>query len=107
MLVDGSSTPSRASPLHFAPRERWRRRGAGRRAGAEGEPVEALRRGEPEGLEHLMAEHEVRARRVAYAITGDVTTADDVVAEAFLKAYRAIGRFEAGRPFGPWLLTIL
>lgn len=54
-----------------------------------------------------MAEHEVRARRVAYAITGNGASADDAVAEAFLKAYRSIDRFEPGRPFGPWFLKIV
>lgn len=69
--------------------------------------MEALRRGSADGLEFLMAEHEVPALRVAYAITGDRAVADDVVAEAFLKAYRAIGRFEAGRRFSPWFLKIV
>src|SRR5690349_5520933 len=54
-----------------------------------------------------MAEHEVRALRVAYTITGNRASAEDAVAEAFLRAYRGIGRFEPGRPFGPWFLKIV
>lgn len=73
----------------------------------EAEAVEAVRRGSAAGLEFLMAEHEVRALRVAYAITGNRASADDVVAEAFLKAYRHIDRFEPGRRFGPWFLKIV
>jgi RNA polymerase sigma-70 factor (ECF subfamily) len=73
----------------------------------EEQAVEDLRLGREAGLEFLMAEHEVRALRVAYAITGNRASAEDVVAEAFLKAYRNIGRFEAGRPFGPWFLRIV
>jgi RNA polymerase sigma-70 factor (ECF subfamily) len=73
----------------------------------EDQAVEDLRRGGEAGLEFLMAAHEVRALRVAYAIMGSRASAEDAVAEAFLKAYRNIGRFEAGRPFGPWLLRIV
>jgi DNA-directed RNA polymerase specialized sigma24 family protein len=54
-----------------------------------------------------MAEYEVRALRLACTIVGDRASADEVVADAFLKAYRHIGRFEAGRPFGPWFLKIV
>jgi RNA polymerase sigma-70 factor (ECF subfamily) len=73
----------------------------------EAEAIESLQRGSPDGMEFLLAEHEVAARRLAYAITGNRATADDVVAEAFLSAYRHIGRFQAGRPFAPWLLKIV
>lgn len=31
---------------------------------------------------------------------------EDVAQETFLAAYRELGRFEAGRPFGPWLRGI-
>jgi RNA polymerase sigma factor (sigma-70 family) len=32
---------------------------------------------------------------------------DDVVQEAFVKAFRHLSRFRAGEPFGPWLLRIV
>jgi RNA polymerase sigma factor (sigma-70 family) len=73
----------------------------------EAEAIEALKRGDSGGMELLVAEHEVAARRLAYAITGSSATADDVVAEAFLNAYRHIDRFESGRRFEPWLLKIV
>jgi RNA polymerase sigma-70 factor (ECF subfamily) len=93
---------------------RWR--DAGGEVGAEGlgggeltesEAIEALRRGSGEGMDFLVAEHEVRARRLAYAITGSRTVAEDVVAEAFLSAYRHIDRFQTGRRFEPWFLKIV
>lgn len=40
----------------------------------------------------------------AFAPDGD---ADDAAQEAFVKAYRALGRFRAGAPFRPWLLRIV
>jgi RNA polymerase sigma-70 factor (ECF subfamily) len=33
--------------------------------------------------------------------------ADDVVQEAFVKAFRSLGGFRAGAPFRPWLLSIV
>jgi RNA polymerase sigma factor (sigma-70 family) len=73
----------------------------------EAEAVEALRRGDERGLEFLVARHELQARRVAFAITGNLATAEDVVAEAFLKVHQHIGRFESGRRFSPWFLKIV
>jgi RNA polymerase sigma factor (sigma-70 family) len=73
----------------------------------EQEAIEALKRGDAGGMDFLMAEHEVAARRLAYAITGSSASADDVVAEAFLHVYRHIGRFESGRRFAPWFLKIV
>jgi RNA polymerase sigma-70 factor, ECF subfamily len=74
---------------------------------AEAAAVVALQRGEEVGLETLVALHQERALRVAFAITGDRATAEDVVAEAFLRAYVRIDRFDSTRPFGPWLLRIV
>ena len=37
----------------------------------------------------------------------DLQTAEDAVQEAFVSAWRALDRFEDGRPFRPWLLAIV
>jgi RNA polymerase sigma factor (sigma-70 family) len=47
------------------------------------------------------------AFRTAYLITGDASEAEEATQEAFLKAYRALGRFRSGAPFRPWLLAIV
>ena len=57
--------------------------------------------------EHLVREHQVIAFRTAYVITGSAADAEEVVQDAFVKAYRARGRFREGAPFRPWLLTIV
>lgn len=54
-----------------------------------------------------MRVHEEAAFRVAYTITRDAAEAEDAAQEAFLKAYRALGRFRSGAPFKPWLLKIV
>lgn len=47
------------------------------------------------------------AFRTAYVIAGNSTDAEDAAQEAFVKAYRALGRFRTGSPFRPWLLRIV
>ena len=51
--------------------------------------------------------HQGIAVRVAYLVAGDRGDAEDAAQEAFVKAYRALGRFRAGAPFRPWLLRIV
>ncbi len=46
------------------------------------------------------------ARRTA-AVLGAGADTDDVVQEAFVKAYRALGTFRDGASFRPWLLRIV
>lgn len=70
----------------------------------EQEAVRQLKKGDPGGLEYLVLAHQVRAIRTAYLITGDRGLAEEVVQEAFLRAYRSIGTFDANRPFEPWFL---
>jgi RNA polymerase sigma-70 factor (ECF subfamily) len=41
------------------------------------------------------------------AFLGAGADAEDVAQEAFVKAYRALGRFRPGSAFRPWLLTIV
>ena len=37
----------------------------------------------------------------------DSALAEDVTQEAFIRAYRSLGRFRAGAPFRPWLMRIV
>ena len=47
------------------------------------------------------------AFRTAYLITGDASEAEEATQEAFVKAYRALGRFRSGARFRPWLFAIV
>ena len=54
----------------------------------------------------LVARYTLRAHRAAFLL-GAGEEADDVVQEAFVKAFRHLSRFRVGEPFGPWLLRIV
>ena len=73
----------------------------------EAELVQRARRGDHDAYRRLLREHERIAFRTAFAIVASAADAEDVTQEAFVKAYRALGRFRAGRPFRPWLLRIV
>jgi RNA polymerase sigma-70 factor (ECF subfamily) len=64
------------------------------------------RRGDEAAWEALLRDHQAAAFRLAYLLLGDADDAEDAAQEAFVRAYRALDRFEAGRPFRPWLLRI-
>jgi RNA polymerase sigma-70 factor, ECF subfamily len=73
----------------------------------EAELVERARDGDHDAFAELVREHERVAFRVAYVVVRSAADAEDVTQEAFVKAYRALGRFRAGSPFRPWLLQIV
>ena len=54
-----------------------------------------------------MRAHEGIAFRTAYLVSGNASDAEEAAQEAFVKAYRALGRFRRGSPFRPWLLRIV
>ena len=54
----------------------------------------------------LVARYTLRAHRAAFLL-GAGEESDDMVQEAFVKAFRHLSRFRVGEPFGPWLLRIV
>ncbi|MBI4940062.1 MAG: RNA polymerase sigma factor [Actinobacteria bacterium] len=63
-------------------------------------------RGDQSSYEELVRRHAPVAHRTA-VLFGAGDDADDVVQEAFVKAFRALGRFRPDAPFRPWLLSIV
>ena len=78
-----------------------------RRLALEDEVILRAQQGDPEAFAELLRMHEETAFRVAYLIVRDEAEARDVVQEAFVRAYKAMKRFERGKPFQPWLLRIV
>ena len=54
----------------------------------------------------LVRLHQTAVFNVAYRLLGRQVEAEDAVQEAFLRAYRALDRFDLKRPFAPWIKRI-
>jgi len=68
--------------------------------------IPLAQRGDSAAWETLMREHQQAVFRLAYLLLGDADDAEDVAQETFIRAYRALERFDASRPMRPWLLRI-
>ena len=65
------------------------------------------RHGDAGAFGQLVTAYQEVAFRTAYLVIGDAAEAEDAAQEAFVKAYRALGRFREGEPLRPWLLRIV
>ncbi|MGH3716716.1 MAG: RNA polymerase sigma factor [Micromonosporaceae bacterium] len=65
-----------------------------------------VRDGDRDAYAELVHRHAAAAHRTA-VLLGAGADADDVVQDALVKAYRALGRFRDGAAFRPWLLRIV
>lgn len=68
--------------------------------------VQRARAGSAEDFARLVAAHQAPLRAFLRRLCANAAEADDLAQETFLLAWRQIGRFEAGRPFRPWLFGI-
>jgi RNA polymerase sigma-70 factor (ECF subfamily) len=67
----------------------------------------AAQKGDQVAFAMLVRLHQKRAYAVARAIVTVHEDAEDVVQEAFVRAYQALDRFNVGQSFGPWLNRIV
>ena len=65
-----------------------------------------MRAGDPDAYAELVRRHAQVAVRTA-SLLGAGSDAEDVVQEAFVKAYGGLSRFRDGAAFRPWLLRIV
>jgi len=70
------------------------------------ELVESGRSGDDSALDTLVRRHHAAAYRVAVSLVKEDDLAQDVVQDAFMKAFRALGGFRGDSSFRTWLLTI-
>ena len=68
--------------------------------------VAQARAGDSEAFRLLVERHSRALFKLAYRMTGNEHDAEDVVQEAFLKAYRSLDRFEERSQVGSWLYRI-
>ena len=73
---------------------------------SEGDLLEKARGGSLFAFEEIVRRYQRRVYATAYRIVRRHEVADDVAQEAFIRAYRSLDRFDAQRPFGPWICRI-
>lgn len=71
------------------------------------ELVRAILAGDVEVFACLVDRHHERCLRIATHILGDGDDAEDVVQEAFVRAYRHLGGYRERDKFGAWMLRIV
>lgn len=69
--------------------------------------IEQARRGDRAAFGELVKRYQRRAYAVAYGLVGNRDDALELAQESFVKAYRAMGRFNTEMPFYPWLYRIV
>jgi RNA polymerase sigma-70 factor (ECF subfamily) len=63
--------------------------------------------GDVEAFAILVDRHHQRCLRLAGRLVGNTQDAEEVVQDAFIRAFRALGRYEEREQFGSWLTRIL
>jgi RNA polymerase sigma-70 factor (ECF subfamily) len=71
------------------------------------ELVRRVREGESDAFAELVRRTRRDGYRLARRILRVHEEADDALQESYVKAFRALDRFEPGRAFTPWFLTIV
>lgn len=70
------------------------------------EAIEACQRGDREAFDRLVERYQRDVYRLCYRYVNNHHDASDLAQDAFLKAYRAIGRFRGESAFATWLYRI-
>src|SRR5689334_21911614 len=69
--------------------------------------VRRAQAGEQHAFRQLVETYALLVERTTRALLADRSLAEEAAQEAWLDAWRGLPRFQAGRPFRPWLLTIV
>ena len=69
--------------------------------------VEAARAGDHAAFTTLLQRHDDQMRALAWSVLRDRTAMDDVLQDAYLKAYRNLDRFRGASRFSTWLHRIV
>ena len=70
------------------------------------ELVAAAKDGDDAAIEALVKKYLPPALRLATRLAGDAALAEDIAQEAFVKAWRNLGKYDVAKPFAPWMLAI-
>ena len=69
----------------------------------ESELLARAKLGDKDAFDELVIRHSQRLFRVAYAFLGNKQDAEEVVQDAFVRAYRSIGSFRGDSSFETWM----
>lgn len=70
------------------------------------ELVARAKQGDMEAFEQLYEMHKGGVFRTVYAITGHRSIAEEILQEAYLRAYRALNTIKDDAPLSPWLYRV-
>ncbi|HLI70585.1 MAG TPA: RNA polymerase sigma factor [Ktedonobacteraceae bacterium] len=73
----------------------------------EEQTIHQAQMGDQLAFQRLIEAYHTIAWRTARVFLPDAATAEDVLQEAWLDVWRSLPRFQRGREFRPWLLTIV
>jgi RNA polymerase sigma-70 factor, ECF subfamily len=76
-------------------------------AGAHGPTIRRARNVDAAAFVALVELHDQSLRRLAFRLLGDRDAMDDVLQEAYVKAFRALPRFRGRSTLGTWLYRIV
>jgi len=76
-------------------------------ADADAAIIEAVLSGEVDRYAELVDRYQAPARQLAFSLIGNEDDAKDASQEAFISAYRALGRFRGQAKFSTWLFRIV
>ena len=68
--------------------------------------IDAVLAGDRDAYGELVKRHSRMLFRLAWRITGNEADADDVVQDAFLRAFQSLAAFESRADFGTWIYRI-
>jgi RNA polymerase sigma-70 factor (ECF subfamily) len=69
--------------------------------------VRRFQAGDERAFDLLVLDHRREVYRLAYRLLGNHADADDLAQEAFLRAYRSLGKFRGDSAFRTWLTRIV
>lgn len=68
--------------------------------------IERVKKGDQEAFNPLVERYKLPLYKVMYRMVYNRDDAEDLVEEAFIKAFRSLKKFETGRPFYAWICRI-
>jgi RNA polymerase sigma-70 factor, ECF subfamily len=71
------------------------------------EEITPVGRSDADAFVVLLRDYDLRHRRLAFRLLGDRERMDDVLQEAYARAFRALPRFRGGAALGTWLYRIV